>query len=151
MQTHCHSFPKLIVYYMAGICGFGLRNIRTQAWREHWTSSQVRMGSSSFASPSWNVFYSKRVVYGLLAQPPSGALSIGPTPLRVDNIWNDHSATGSTYNSTGIYNDVIFICYLHSQLSFIRKVHKGNEEKECESDECFAVCRRVCDDSCKKL
>jgi hypothetical protein len=87
MQTHCHSFPKLIVYYMAGICGFGLRNIRTQAWREHWTSSQVRMGSSSFASPSWNVFYSKRVVYGLLAVPPSGAPSKGPTPFSNDQQW----------------------------------------------------------------
>ena len=39
-----------------------------------------------------------------------------------------HSATGSTYNSTGIYNVLIFVCYLHlhPQLSFLRKVHKGN-------------------------
>ena len=62
--------------------------------------------------------YQKRVVHGLLAQPPSGAPSIGLTPLRMTQADVDR---------------------------------KGNEEKECEGDECFAVCRRVCDDSCKKL
>jgi len=25
----------------------------------------------------------------------------------------------------------------------------NEEEKECKGEECFAVCRRVCDDSCK--